>query len=50
MDKTPYTGWLTSPDIVKRSFAVLGHFFLAYLMVAVSLGVVFFIGAVLEAL
>lgn len=25
----PYNGWLVSPDIIKRSFAVLGHSTLA---------------------
>ena len=27
-----YEGWLVSPSIVKRSFAVLGHSYLAMLL------------------
>lgn len=39
-DTYSYRGWLVSDSLIKRSFAVLGHYMLAYLMIAAVIGVI----------
>lgn len=36
-DTYSYRGWLQSDHLIKRSFAVAGHFYLAYFLIAVPL-------------
>ena len=35
MPPTQYNGWLVSPNFLKRAFAVLGHAFVAQLIIAI---------------
>lgn len=37
VDSYSYKGWLVSDFFYKRAFAVLGHYFVAQLMIAVTL-------------
>ncbi|MDQ5957376.1 MAG: hypothetical protein QG614_351 [Patescibacteria group bacterium] len=41
-DSYEYRGWLMSDSLIKRSFAVAGHFYLAYFLILIPLLVIAF--------
>jgi len=46
-DTHSYKGWLLSDSIIKRSFAIMGHYFVAYLIIILGMfviGILFAIG------
>ena len=34
-----YKGWLVSPNLIKRSVAVFGHYMLGYIIIALGVGI-----------
>jgi hypothetical protein len=46
-DTYSYKGWLLSDSIIKRAFAIMGHYFVAYLIIILGMfviGILFAIG------
>jgi len=46
-DTYSYKGWLLSDSIIKRAIAIMGHYFVAYLIIILGMfviGILFAIG------
>lgn len=46
-DTYSYSGWLNSDKLMKRSFAVLGHYIVAQLALGIIIGIIFVLLTVL---
>ena len=38
MNEKQYSGWLTSPSLIKRSLAVVGHYIVGQLIIFLVIG------------
>jgi len=43
LEKNTYQWWIVSNSVVKRSFAIIGHYFLAYLMIIIPFLILAFV-------
>lgn len=39
MNEKQYSGWLTSPSLIKRSLAVVGHYMVGQLVILLVIGI-----------